>query len=396
MTCNFYEYFYNAFYDSNKYSVITARRREGKTLHAVLYLFHQLQSNPNSKALWVDTVQANLDKYYDRYWAFHLSEFVKKGIIKYNRQSHILTFSNGSTIDFASAERPENLEGFGYDYIICNEAGIIFKKDALWDNTIAPMAKNARKVLLIGTPKGQNKFYELSKRENISSEWKTFRINPEKSFEWTQEELEQSKMEVPEMVFRQEYCGEFVGSGAGVFRVNNVTKMLSNSQTVVLGIDLGRHNDETVIHGLSKDCRTTFLESWTDTSFEVQKARIIEIWKKLGYPKVNLDMTGLGLAVYDSLSLAIGRSLEGITFTATSKRDLIQNMQILLEQGVYVTFDDKKLVTQINSYEYQSTKGGGITYNAPDGEHDDYVISTALALLEFRPQNKYSGSFFVG
>ena len=392
----FYRYFKEAFYGDNKYSVITARRREGKTTHAVIWLASVLLQNPNQKALWIDTVQANLSKYYDRYWYQLLSAHIKSGEITYNRQSHIMTFKNGSTIDFVSAERPENIEGFGYDYLVANEAGIIFKKASLWENTLAPMSKDAKKVILVGTPKGMNKFYELAQKELTSKEWKTFRINPETSKQWTVEELLEAKLQVPDMVFRQEYCGEFVSNGAGVFRYGDTQRELSRNQTIVLGIDLGRHNDATVIKGLDSSLRTTFLESWTDLSFEIQKPRIIEIWAKLGYPKVNLDMTGLGQSVFDSLQVSMGNKIEGISFTSTTKKDMIQNMQILIEQNRYLPFHDQQELDQISAYEYQSTKGGGVTYNAPDGQHDDFVIATALALLEFKPTSKVRSQYWVG
>jgi hypothetical protein len=61
-----------------------------------------------------------------------------------DNQKYIITFLNGSTLDMGSAERPENLEGFGYDYYVLNEAGIILKKKGLWDNTIQPMVRNAQ------------------------------------------------------------------------------------------------------------------------------------------------------------------------------------------------------------------------------------------------------------
>lgn len=40
-----------------------------------------------------------------------------------------MKFMNGSILDFGSAERPENMEGFAYDYMVLNEAGIILKKE---------------------------------------------------------------------------------------------------------------------------------------------------------------------------------------------------------------------------------------------------------------------------
>ena len=59
-------------------------------------------------------------------------------------------------MDFRSADKPENIEGFGYALIILNEAGIILKNRRLWEETIRPMAMDYKaKVIIGGTPKGK-------------------------------------------------------------------------------------------------------------------------------------------------------------------------------------------------------------------------------------------------
>ena len=389
MNLSFYEYFYDAFYDDCKYSVITARRREGKTQHSVIWLGTKLASEPNIKALWVDTTQNNLNKYYTRYWYPTFKELFDTNLWQYNQSTHVLICSNGSVLDFSSAERPENMEGFAYDYVVLNEAGIILRKSGLWDNTIAPMTKNSKKVIIIGTPKaGSTKFYELSQNCYKSDSWKTYRITPANSIEWSKEELDEVKKQVPDVVWRQEYCGEFVGDGSGVFRIDNITNQLSTKPTKVLGIDIGRYEDETVIIGLDQDCSITYIDSFTDVDFDVQKTRIVNIWRDLNFPKINIDMTGLGLSIFDSLKNQIGTSINGINMNYNTKIDMIQNAQLLIENGTCKLIDHDKLIDQLRSYEYEKTKGGRITYNAPDGMHDDYVIGLSLALLEYSPAKK--------
>ena len=765
MNLDFYDYFYPAFFGDNKYSVITSRRREGKTYHAVIWLGIQALQNANSKSLWVDTNQGNLDKYYDRYWYPIFHEIFKRELASYSRQSKILKFKNGSVIDFSSAERPENMEGFGYDFIVCNEAGIIFKKAALWDNSLSPMAKNAKKVILIGcvvgetkiltqngvekiaescsnsspqqlvdinkvvygidgkwvtadgfwnngvvptkiittskgfqiecshnhpllsvekkwkkcgelnlgdklaidrgmevwgsydplhgynsipqirgravrthsffvpklmdcdfayllglwlaegsygkkasrltltcgddvtknvvrygfhrcrkdqwrmnskemcmlfehigmpltiarnkslpefiwrsprdivsdflsgyfdgdghtrgdrktlgfttsslklikelqilctnfgaigkiyekftpptikvkkwctgyqlifegsdydrivdfikpriprkkqkiedlktklkryssyykeadgyfydsiikiedseaqtydftipethsfwsngfishnTPKGKNKFFDLAQNELANKDWKTFRVIPEVSKQWTKEELEIEKLTKSDAVYRQEICGEFITEGADVFRIETSTPELSLQSTHVLGIDLGEYDDETVVIGRDSMFRTTHIEAWADTSFEIQKPRILALWAKMGYPKVNLDATGMGISVFDSLRVEMGTALEGISFTNKIKNDLVENARVLIETKKHVLFNNPHLISQMTAYEHSTTKLGGSTYNAPDGMHDDYVISLLLALWEFRSNKVSVSNFFVG
>lgn len=169
--------------------------------------------NPWKKGIWVDTIQANLSKYIERYvrdimWDVWSSLHV-------DNQKYIITFMNGSILDMVSAERPENMEWFGYDFYVLNEAGIILKNPKLWDNTIAPMVKNARGKI-IGTPKWktangeEHKYYSLSLLEHTETNWKTYHYTAHDSPEYTEEELEQIKRTSAPYIWLQEYMAEFV------------------------------------------------------------------------------------------------------------------------------------------------------------------------------------------
>ena len=114
-----------------------------------------------SKVLWGDTVAGNLTRYYDRYFKPRLDKVVGKGNYKFNRSDKQLTITdcngNDAVMDMRSAERPENWEGFGYDAIILNEAGIILDNPYLYKNAVAPMLLDNPNSILIagGVPKGK-------------------------------------------------------------------------------------------------------------------------------------------------------------------------------------------------------------------------------------------------
>jgi hypothetical protein len=115
-----------------------------------------------------------------------------KSLWKYRANKNDLKIGN-SVCDFRSADKPENIEGFGYALIILNEAGIILKNRRLWEETIRPMIMDYKaKVIIGGTPKGKrvrstgevHLFYELFSRGetgNVKSEMNPPLNTPETS-----------------------------------------------------------------------------------------------------------------------------------------------------------------------------------------------------------------------
>ena len=206
----FYHYVKPAFADKTKYVIIRAWRQSWKTFWACQWICYNLMRNPKTRWLWVDTVQANISKYIDRYFRVILwTDFWKT--VDVDNQKYILKFMNWSILDFGSAERPENLEWFAYDFVVLNEAWIILKKEWLRDKTILPMTKSA-KVKIVWTPKWKTgaKYYELSKLCKTSEHWKEYHFTAYDSPEYTPEQLEEIKSIMPPYQWMQEYMAEFV------------------------------------------------------------------------------------------------------------------------------------------------------------------------------------------
>lgn len=203
-------YLLPALSDKRKFVSIAAGRRSGKTHNAMQWLLEMALVTKDARCLWVDTTQRNITEYADLLVKPLLGE--AWGLCKYDRQGHKLTLPNGSYIHLRSAERPENMEGFAYEYAVCNEAGIIFKKPELWQNTLLPMLKAAQ-VKLVGTPKGLNYFYDLSRMADKDPEnWGAYQFSIYDSPFWDKREIQILKAQADPAVWEQEYLGKFVAN----------------------------------------------------------------------------------------------------------------------------------------------------------------------------------------
>lgn len=226
------------------------------------------------KVLWGDTINSNLKRYYERY-IYPLMRRINPKLWRYSPQHHQLTYKDGY-IDFRSAERPENWEGFGYEYIILNEAGIILKGMKgrnLWNQTITPMILDYKaKVFFVGTPKGKypkqdekaagyttSLYYELCQRglNKEYPEWwtKTYPTSSNPLLDKSQ--IKQIAKGIPAEIRDQEIKGKFIEiSGVGPFRrkwfdraIVDILPPLSEWRSLVISADTAfkveEENDNT-------------------------------------------------------------------------------------------------------------------------------------------------------
>ncbi len=155
-----------------KFVIVTKGRRVGATQGGAQAFIKYALKDKIPYMLWGDTIQTNINRYFDRY--FH--PILSKGIdYHWNRTEKVLKIY-GSTIDFRSAEKPYNWEGYGYHKIFLNEAGIILANDYLFDNAVLPMMMDFPDSQLIaaGVPKGKvnkegniHKFFYLYEKAKL-------------------------------------------------------------------------------------------------------------------------------------------------------------------------------------------------------------------------------------
>jgi len=238
--------------DTAKFIVVPAGRRFGKTKGAANASLEWLAEG--KKILWGDTISGNIDRYVDRYFKPELNE---SGLqYQYSGLRKVLSLPmTGGYIDFRSADRPENWEGFGYDYIILNEAGIILKNDYLFTNAVLPMLMDSpgSKLIAIGTPKGKeskpgkaHRFYGLYRRAIEQDPlYQLFQYSSYDNPFLGKDDIKELENEIrlmnPQMV-QQEIYAEFVDGAAGelwdeVIIERQRVKVAPDMQRITVNID---------------------------------------------------------------------------------------------------------------------------------------------------------------
>ena len=93
-----------------KYLIVPKGRRFGTTKGAANAFIEYCIDNI-TPLLWVDTINGNIDRYFDRYF-YPVLKQIPANKWNFNRQKRELKIYD-SIIDFRSADSPESIEGFG-------------------------------------------------------------------------------------------------------------------------------------------------------------------------------------------------------------------------------------------------------------------------------------------
>jgi len=215
---------------NKKYVIVTKGRRFGATRGMANY-FILCCLKKISPLLWVDTINGNIDRYFERYFVPVLKENAIP--YDYNVQKKVLKIGE-SYIDFRSADNPSSIEGFGYKKIFLNEAGIILKNEYLYTNAILPMLMDFPDSQLIsaGVPKGkylkngqEHPFYLLYQRgKSGNNDYDIFEYSSYDNPFLNQldvEALEAEMASMSELQVQQEIYGKFIEySGNNPFMYN--------------------------------------------------------------------------------------------------------------------------------------------------------------------------------
>jgi hypothetical protein len=282
-----------------------------------------------------------------------------------------------------SADNPDSIRGYGFNGLVIDEAASI--PPDVWHYVLRPtISQTLGWAVLISTPHGRGYFYEMFTRgrDPDEADYKSFIFPSKDNPYFPMQEWEEAGRTLPRDVFRQEYEAQFIDDSAGVFR--EVAACLldqapTRSGDVAIGLDLAKHSDFTVLIAVDRMTGHALeMERFNTLDWPIQKERILAFAKKWNGLLV-MDATGAGDPIFDDLRPLWAR-IEPVKFTNTGKAHLIQRLIVAIEQkriawpAAWTTLTD-----ELQRYEYQITRTGAITYNAPGGYHDDCVIALALA-----------------
>ena len=368
--------------NNSRIKVICAGRRWGKSaICAYIALRMLLEKN---KKIWIVAPSYDLTQKVFTYlvrWFLRVVPSQAKAI-SYRPFPKII-LSTGSTVECKSAENPTSLLGEELDLIIIDEAARIPRR--IWESYLYPtLSIRKGNGIFISTPFGKNWFFD--EFEKAKKEDGAFRFTSRDNPLIGEKEWNEAKSRLPEQVFKQEYSAMFLDDAASVFRgVKEIIKdnILADCQTnhyYLMGVDLGRHQDFTVITVLDTfNNNLVFFDRFNQIDWNLQKARIIATAQRYNNARVIIDSTGIGDPISEDLQLA-GLLVDDFKYTNQSKKQLIDKLSIFIEQKKISIPPIEQLISEIEAFGYNLTESGNITYSAPQGLYDDCVNSLGLAV----------------
>lgn len=363
--------------DPYKYYVLNIGRQFGKTMLAMNQIYYWAFNNSNVKIAWVSPIYKQCKKVFDEM----VQAFAGTGLIDQNASELIIKTKNGSTIQFFSAERYDNIRGFTFDYLVCDE--FAFMAEQAWTEVLrATVLVKGKKVLLISTPKGRNHFYTLFNLDVVNPQYKSFKMTSYDGLA-TKDEIDGARYTLPENIFKQEYLAEFVDGGSGVFKDLTINNAPSGAAAYFAGIDLGRADDYTVLTVLNDKGQMVYCNRWRHNTWQNIINELMPHLSKWN-AKCYVEVNSVGDAIYEQLKDKY-RNIEPFVTTSKSKQDIIEGLQVAIQNKEFTALDIDwlKKEFEIFTYEY-SIKTRSIKYSAPPGFHDDGVMSCAIAYHAFK------------
>jgi hypothetical protein len=202
------------------------------------------------------------------------------------------------------------------------------------------------------------------------------------------EKYEEARKILPSQVFEQEYEASFLPDAAAVFRgIDDIIKDNCLCDAVpnhryLMGVDLGKHEDFTVLTVIDQyNNNVVYWDRFNSIEYPFQKKRIKAIADRYNNARVVVDSTGVGEPIKDDLERE-GLFVDDFNFTNKSKKELVEKLSIFIEQKNLFIPNNQILIDELKSFGYKLTENHNVIYSAPQGLHDDCVMSLGLAVWE--------------
>lgn len=308
--------------------------------------------------------------------------------LRANAQEHRIELVTGGVVEMWSLEHPDAIRGRKYRRIVVDEAAMVADLGEAWNAVLRPTLTDFRgDGWFLSTPKGRNHFWQLFTRgeDRQEPEYAAWRMPTAANPYIDAGEIEDARRALPERVFRQEYLAEFLDDAGGVFRGvreavdagRGAAEEPADGRTYVLGVDLARVQDFTVLCVLDDGGRQVYHERYNRISWERQIESILRVARRYR-ARVWIDSTGVGDPIFEAVRRA-GVPTQGYHLTHSSKEALIDGLALALEHGRLRLMDLPEQTAELLAYQYELTAARNVRMGAPEGMHDDCVIALALA-----------------
>lgn len=312
-----------------------------------------------------------------------LNHFPQEIITGKNDTEMKLKLKNGSIFQVVGTDKIDSIMG-------TNPIGCVFSEYSLqnpkaWEYIRPILAENGGWAVFNFTPRGRNHGWKILQQAKDSPDWfwQILTVDDTRAIDLSA--IEEEKRTMPQDLFEQEYYCKFLDGAGQYFKRIRENIYHGDIQPEIghsyqLGVDLAKYQDFTVLTPFNLN---TFYvgrqERFNQTDWAFQKARIEAVDRRFNNAGIIADSTGIGDPIVEDLE-RMGLSVEPYKFTETTRRQLLENLQIKLAQDQIKIPDDEGLIEELESMQYTLTETGKIKVAVPESLHDDRIMSLALAV----------------
>lgn len=315
-------------------------------------------------------------------------------ILKKNETMKLLQLVTGGSIECWSTEKASSARGRAYAGMIIDESGWTSNLMQIWTDALQPMLVDFEGwVVFGGTPNGINDYHTMYQwgQDPNNQLWDSWKYPSTANPHLSKDYLEQIRINVPQRTWDQEYCGEFLPDGGAVFR--NFMACIYEHDTVssdglieycvpqgatVIGMDLGRHNDYSVITVMDAETkRVIAIDRFTEIGWEIQRIRLHSAWQRYK-PNVIWIEENFNDSFVERMQ-ADGLPVRAFRTNAQPKQQIVNSLALGFEQSEIGIPNNPVLLGELQTFTIERLPSGNLRYTAPEGLHDDMVISLALA-----------------
>jgi phage terminase large subunit-like protein len=365
--------------EAGRFNVLCCGRRAGKTALGVDIIANSILQDRKPVAWFSPTY-----KMLSEVWR-ELKYALQPIISRISEQEHRIETYTGGTVEMWSLESHDTIRGRKYKLAFIDEAAMVSDLGEAWNMVIRPaLADYHGSAWFASTPKGLNYFHNLWMMADNDSNWKRWRFPTSSNSYISEDELAALK-KLPELVVRQEIEADFVSLEGAVFRrIDEAAKLFPLSaplskHTYIAGVDVAASVDFTVVSIIDSATKEmVFMDRFNRVDYNVLIDRLEAAYKRWNLSSMKIEANSIGQPVIDQL---IARRMNIIPFTTTSatKQTIIQNLQAAFENGEIKILNDPVLIGELLSFESKRNASGSFSYSAPEGMHDDCVMSLAIA-----------------
>jgi hypothetical protein len=303
------------------------------------------------------------------------------------KSERMLSLPGGGYVQVKSSDNPDSLRGEGLDFVVLDECA--FMQAETWNEALRPaLADRKGSALFISTPKGLNFFYRLWTINE--GEYKSWHFPTSANPYISKGEIAAAQKELPENVFKQEFLADFITDGCFFQNLESACVIMKKDRPedhsghrIVAGIDFALSEDYTVVTVACNECNQVVdWDRFNQIDYTYQRERIktmVDRWQCTVLPERN-SIGQPNIEILRQMGINILRGADGLlgySTTSASKPILIQNLAAALEhEGFKVPLE---YADELRSFQVSISVAGYAKFSAPNGIHDDRVMSLALA-----------------